>query len=276
MRLSDEPTLTLTLDYERGVQVDKPPFGEAVGDFLIRDFREPLPESKGDREIVRQIYVLEPTRTGKLQIDPIAVTFTDNRPGGDGRQHTVETEGLTIEVTSMVGDQVPTLGDLKGPAGPVELPDRGTSRLWWWVLGTVACVLAAAGVWWFIARRRAAQPEPELSPQELAYLELQQIVEQNLSQRDVKEFYVQLTGVVRRYIERTTGIRAPEQTTEEFLREIEAGTAFEEADRRRLAAFLESADLVKFAAYHPDAKDIETTFERAKSFIGLTERGAET
>jgi hypothetical protein len=272
-RLSDEPTLTLTLDCEQGVQVEKPPFGEAVGDFRIRDFREPLPETRSGRDIVRQIYVLEPLRTGQLQIDPIVVTFTDNRPQGDGAKHTAETEALTIEVTSMVEGEVPSLDDLKGPAGPVELPEQSTSRAWWLALGvlSVGGLGTAVGLW-LLLRRRGSQPERVLSPQELAYLELQRILEQELSQRDVKLFYVELTGVVRRYIERSTGIHAPEQTTEEFLREIGSGAVFSDAERDRLASFLESADLVKFAAHQPAAGDIETTFERAKMFIGLTEQ----
>src|SRR5262245_6491741 len=64
VRLSDEPTMTLTIDYEIGVDVEKPPFGEAVGDFLIRDFRDVLPEVNGRREVIRQRYKLEPTLTG--------------------------------------------------------------------------------------------------------------------------------------------------------------------------------------------------------------------
>ena len=79
VRLSDEPTLTLTLEYESGVQVDKPPFGEAVGDFNIRDFREPLPET--GRPCDRAAGLHPGTdATGQLQIDPLAITFTDRGP----------------------------------------------------------------------------------------------------------------------------------------------------------------------------------------------------
>ena len=45
----------------------------------------------------------------------------------------------------------------------------------------------------------------------------------NYSAANSEEFalyYMELTAVVRRYIERTTGVRAPEQTTEEFLHEV--------------------------------------------------------
>ena len=83
------------------------------------------------------------------------------------------------------------------------------------------------------------------------------------------QFYVELTAVVRRYIERTTGIRAPEQTTEEFLREISQANTFNRDTNERLRNFLESADLVKFAAFRPRHEDVEESFSRAKIFIGL-------
>ncbi|MCU0875640.1 MAG: hypothetical protein MUE50_25185, partial [Pirellulaceae bacterium] len=147
-RLSDEPTLTLTIDSARGVVVEKLPFGEAIGGFVIRDFREPLPETQGDREIRRQIYTLEPVQTGPQHIDPITVAFTDRRPQGDGKRHTVETESLAVEVTSMFPADVPSLDQLKPMAGPVELPPTTAGGLPWLAGGLLAAVLAAGGGWW--------------------------------------------------------------------------------------------------------------------------------
>jgi hypothetical protein len=268
-RLSDEPTLTLTIDSARGVVVEKLPFGEAIGGFVIRDFREPLPETQGDREIRRQIYTLEPVQTGPQHIDPITVAFTDRRPQGDGKRHTVETESLAVEVTSMFPADVPSLDQLKPMAGPVELPPTTAGGLPWLAGGLLAAVLAAGGGWWLLRRRRWDLPEKTLSPQELAYLELDALLQENVSATDVKLFYVRLTGIVRRYIERTTGVHAPEQTTEEFLREIGRGQLFLGDERTRLKAFLESADLVKFAAQEPTAADVEQTFQRAQAFLGL-------
>ena len=267
-RLSDEPVLTLTIDYEREVQIDKPPFGESIGDFIIRDYREPLPEVKGGRETVRQIYQLEPTRTGLLQIAPISMTFTDSRPGGDGKKHTIETEAIVVEISSMLASEAVSLDDLQGQAGPVKLPAGRSSAMGWLagllVLGTVALLVV-----WFQRRRRNLEEEPQLSPRELAYLELQALIKQDLAEVDVKLFYVHLTGIVRRFIERDMQIRAPEQTTEEFLREISSGEAFAREDQQRLKSFLESADIVKFAAHQPTPDDVEQAFDRAKVFVGL-------
>jgi hypothetical protein len=91
-----------------------------------------------------------------------------------------------------------------------------------------------------------------------------------LAARNVKLFYVKLTGVVRRYIERTTGIHAAEQTTEEFLHEMGTRGSFSPTDSQKLQQFLESADLVKFAGHQPRPEDINTSVQRARAFIGIS------
>jgi hypothetical protein len=263
--------LTLTIDSEEGVVVKKPPFGATLGSFTIRDLREPLPKINNGHEVLQQIYTLEPTETGKLRIDPISVAFTDRRPNGDGKTHTVETEPLSIEVTSHVGDKAPSLGDVRPPAGPIELPSHLAGWLWGLLVAGVATLVAACWLW-RRRRRRKAVAAVALSPEELANIELNRLVESRLAERDVKQFYVELTSIVRRYIERTTGIRAPEETTEEFLREISRAQTFGSDECSRLRDFLESADLVKFAAHQPRADDVAESIRRARLFIAINEK----
>jgi hypothetical protein len=264
-RLSDEPQLTLTIEHESGIEIRKPPFGEAVGNFIVRGFREPLPRSEGNRQVRQQIYTLEPTQAGPSQIDPIVISFVDKRPNGDGQQHQIETEALTVNVVSALDKESPSLAKIKGPQGPVPLPTP-TPNLLWWAIGAVAAAVIAVGAW-FNYHRPA--PEPVLSPRELAERELTSLWKSDVARTEVKEFYVGLTGIVRRYIERTSGIHAPEQTTEEFLRETVAHAAFSRDERQRLREFLEAADLVKFAAHRPLFQDIEESFHRAKLFVGM-------
>lgn len=266
-RLSDEPQLTLTIRALNGIRVQKVPFGEALGEFLIRDFHEPVPESDGDWQILRQIYTLEATHAGVLTVSPITVHFTDARQEGDGKQHSIESEAIPIEVSTLLAEEAPSLVDLQPAIGPVELPASAIASSWWIVGIVVVIAIAAAFAWQRV--RRSSVSDPQLSPQELAWLELEQIVEHNLAESDSKAFYVELTGVVRRYIERSTGVRAPELTTEEFLREIAGKETIAPNEQQRLRDFLEAADLVKFAGYEPQTTDIEQSFERAKRFIGL-------
>ncbi|MBN1910530.1 MAG: hypothetical protein JW818_12370 [Pirellulales bacterium] len=270
-RLSDRPTMTLSVDYPTGVTIHKTPFGEVIGDFDIVDVNEPLPKIEGDREIVQQVFTLEPQRAGKLEIWPIQVTFTDTRPDGDGRAHTVETKPLTVEVGSVIESESPELAALRPEAGPLGLPFSHIALLLW-ALGISSAGVAGWFVWRHYHRRQVQAAQRPLTPAEIALRELDQLLAEGLAQRDVKLFYVELTGIVRRFIERTTHIRAPEQTTEEFFKEISTRKTFPAEENRRLKRFLEAADLVKFAAHHPREEDIDASLARAKEFVGYTEQ----
>ena len=86
-----------------------------------------------------------------------------------------------------------------------------------------------------------------MSPIERAWVELDRLLKKGLPGRGrYKDFYVELTMVVRRYVQRKYGIRAPHMTTDEFLRECgEDETRV--VDTASLRRFLENADMVKFA-----------------------------
>ena len=122
-------------------------------------------------------------------------------------------------------------------------------------------------IWLWRRRKHPEVIQPQRSPREIAEEALSDLEQSDLSQSDVKQFYVDLTGIVRRYLEQTTGVRAPEETTEEFLRDISNHNAFGVEVRRRLQEFLISADLVKFAGHQPLPEDVITALERARRFV---------
>ena len=148
-------------------------------------------------------------------------------------------------------------------------PRRDLPPLSWKLVGWIAlCLLAAVAVL-FVAFRLvkfAAQKvkEHRMSPIERAWVELDRLLRKGLPGRGrYKDFYVELTMVVRRYIQRKYGIRAPHLTTEEFLAEVIAG-GDRLASPARLKQFLESSDMVKFAGVEatPDMADAATDSAR--------------
>ena len=267
LALSDEARLTLSIEYEDGVLVKFPPFGKRIGEFAIRDTRTPLPKIVDGRHLIEETFVLEPTATGRLVIWPINVTYTDSRGDGDVKQHSLRTEELSVNVTSIIEPGDASLAKLRPITGPSALPFPFRWALW---SSVAAAVLVAVVVWLFWWRRKSIEGVKVriLTPGELASAALDKLRESRLGQRDAKLYYVELTGIVRLYIERTTGIRAPEQTTEEFLREITRCETFACEQSVRFRNFLEAADLVKFAARRPGPEDIEESFARAEDFVG--------
>ncbi len=107
-----------------------------------------------------------------------------------------------------------------------------------------------------------------MSPIERALYELDKLLKKGLPGRGFyKDFYVELTMVVRRYIERQHGVRAPNLTTDEFLRAASSNAAFTKASLSELKAFLESADLVKFAGLEATPEMADGATGKAKNYL---------
>ena len=154
-------------------------------------------------------------------------------------------------------------------------PKRDLPPLSWKLVGWIAAaLLALLGLLAllvilvkYLARRIK---EHRMSPIERAWVELDRLLKKGLPGRGrYKDFYVELTMVVRRYIQRRYGIRAPHMTTEEFLR------AAKPSDELR--RFLESADMVKFAGVEatPEMADEATDSARGDLKSDAANAGAD-
>ena len=180
----------------------------------------------------------------------------------------MESPPLTIKYTSVLKNSFKPaeFSDIKGM---VELPGEFNPN-WLW-LGLIPVAVAIAVAVLLIARSRraeAVQMEPVVRPdvwarEQLRLLREEALVEQGL----VAEFYFRLTGIIREYIERRFAVRAPEQTTEEFLAAAREHPALGVRYGRLLADFLIAGDLVKFARYRPGTAEIQGAFGAAEAFI---------
>ena len=167
------------------------------------------------------------------------------------------------------------VGELeRNVAGDVEIAPKPywiaptTGMILRWIalaLGAAAVVFLAV----FFARKisRAAKLR-RMSPSERAFVELDALLGRKLTEKGLfKDFYIELTHVVRRYIERSHGIKAPEQTTEEFLAAAKAHPRFTPEVLAKLSDFLTSADLVKFAGLGSSSSLAEDAVKTARGYI---------
>lgn len=143
---------------------------------------------------------------------------------------------------------------------------KKVGRIALWVLAG----LAVAVVLFFLLRlcvRRVK--EIRLSPVERALVELDRLLAKSWPQHGrYKDFYVELTLVVRRYLQRAYGIRAPHLTTEEFLAEVTSGLAGSRVARCvSLKDFLESSDRIKFAGLESTPELASEAAGRARTFL---------
>jgi hypothetical protein len=268
-RLSDLVEMDVHVESQPDVEIKPPAFGQAVGDFLIRDYSERTPEpGAGNLRLFH--YQLEPTHAGKHLIRSVSIEFVDRRPNSErrGEPALIETDPLEVDVTSEWGDKAPSLADLEPMLSPQPVPRPFAIG---WLVASGLAVLLAILVFAGLRRRNRRPIEPRRqTAEEVAQAALALLLAENLPGRGlVKEFYLRLTGIVRQYVEDTTGIRAPEQTTEEFLRDMRSRAVFPPERAVRLAEFLEAADLVKYAGQQPEDSQLEQAIARAHEFVKL-------
>ena len=151
-------------------------------------------------------------------------------------------------------------------------PKKDLPPLSWKLVGLVALALAAlaaaVALAVFLVRLVVRKVrEHRMSPIERAWVELDRLLKKGLPGRGrYKDFYVELTMVVRRYVQRKYGVKAPHLTTEEFLRD---SRIIELSNNRigELKAFLESADMVKFAGVQATPEMADAATESARGYL---------
>ena len=263
-RLADPFDFEIVVKAPADVEVKPPAFGKAVGSFIIRDYTsaEHLVDSQPERHFH---YKLEATYAGRHLLRSTSIEYKD----AGGQFVLLETQPLTIYVTSELGDAAPSLANLAPLAPPRLLPRTPFSAGQFVIFGLLTVLLAVMGYLWYTRRQKKVLLARQKTPEELAREELAALLAEGLAQKGLfKEFYVRLTGIVRLYIERTTGIRAPEQTTEEFLYAMRERNVFPTERARQLKQFLEAADMVKYAALLPGERQLEESVARAQEFVG--------
>ncbi|MBI4169594.1 MAG: hypothetical protein HY510_06625, partial [Acidobacteria bacterium] len=174
---------------------------------------------------------------------------------------------LPFEGASVLGTGDTRPADIKPPA---RMPER---RMWPWVLAALGLLGAGAWLWW--RRRRPAvaleaPAVPPLPPHETAYAELERLLASGLLEKGrIKEFYIDLAEILRRYLEGRYGIDTFERTTFEILEALRA-VRLPVRIAAATAEFLGECDLVKFARYLPAAEETRGTVERAYRLVDET------
>ena len=237
-----------------------------LGDFTITDFGE-LPTRKHDgRVIVSRWYTLTIFTSGDHLVPAPKVQY---RTAGEELRE-IEGNEVLVGVTSLLAQEKDP-SDIRDIKPPEELPFD------WRPYGIAAAVLAAIGLlsaslFYLLNRPRrqriiAPQPPHEVALAALIQLRVRRLIEEGR----FEEYYVQLSAIVRRYVEERFRLRAPEMTTEEFLLAMSSDGRLAPPHRRLLGDFLSQADLVKFARHLPTLEDSENAYVAARRFIEETQ-----
>lgn len=261
-RLGDPIYVRLTIEQKPGASGVTAPFQhEALGRFAVTGWT-PATQRRDDGTIVEeQTYTLEAPGSGRFRIPPLRIVV------GTGDQ---EEEVLTEEIPVTVAPVDPARAHEPLAQARGSLPPHTTvSYVPMFIAGGV--LLVGLGVLAFLgigAMRRRAVRQARVSAYEEAVRRLEALSARGApDERSADSWYVELSSIVRRYLEGRYGVRAPELTTEEFLQEARRAAGLAADHRELLTAFLERCDRVKFAGYRPDSDESMATLAAARAFV---------
>lgn len=140
---------------------------------------------------------------------------------------------------------------------------------WVWVLLFSVLLAAALFIRWRRKRKLAAIAEVVAHAHEGALAELEK-ARALMTPANSRAYGIEVSGIVRRYIERRFQIVAPRRSTEEFLAEASASEKLNETQRSLQAEFLGSCDLLKFGRARAEFSEMEAMHAAAVRFVRET------
>ena len=219
---------------------------------------------KGDRYELIKKYGLTQFDSGKYTIPRIPIIINGK---------TVYSDSLAIEISDVKVDtlkqkmfDIKDIATVKSPMGN------------WWIYVLVVIGLIGLGfLIFYLLKNRKPKAKAEVivykTPIEKATTLLQQLESKELWQKGaVKDYYSELTDIVRNYIEEEIKIPAMESTTSELIEGLRKAAKQKKLKLsndtvENLEKVLQQADLVKFAKVTPMDYEIEEDKKRISNTI---------
>ncbi len=187
------------------------------------------------------------------------------------------TDSLKIDVTTVAVD---TMAQKMYDIKDITNVEKSSTFPWAWVLGILATLTIICGLlYWFVWRKKNLTEEEKvalLPPYDRAMLELKKLENSKyLIQDEYKQYYSELTDIVRSYLEEDVHISALESTTDQLIEKLEmlkdAGNLKIDSDTlNQFKRILQTSDLVKFAKSKPDTSIAEQDRKSIENIVTKT------
>ncbi|MFH0765170.1 MAG: hypothetical protein V2A61_01985 [Calditrichota bacterium] len=215
-------------------------------------------------------YIISLFEAGRIALPDLPVVY--NRPEGPD---TIWTKAGAILVKSVLSSADTTSLELKDVHPPVRL-GWTLADLAPYLIALVIIIAIAAAAWWLWRRYKrlsgeipAYVPSP-LPPHVTALNRLEELRLKKLWQNGyLKEYYSELTDIIKEYIGGRFNFIAPEMTTEELL---EGRSRWAPDDERYLLIrrILTCGDLVKFAKFKPAPSENDRCWGAGFAYVEAT------
>jgi hypothetical protein len=256
IRIGDQTTLHLGVDYkdkDRVINITPDmPLDTAVFEVIKKTAWES--GGRGAMWGIHRDIVITAWDTGLYKIP--SMIFTVQHPNGDTSNFETRPLMLTVENPKGVDKMVAPISIKE-----IILEDRTLEDFLPFIVGLIGLVALGFLIWAYKKKRKEKQVAPIIQqivhpPNIIAERQLKELkVKQLWEKGEIKEYYSELSHILRGYIETAFQIPALESTTDELIDALQASknAAFQGQDEviEQLQDLLQTADLVKFAKVIP-------------------------
>lgn len=213
------------------------------------------------RKRVTHTYVLDADRAGIYPVGAVEVKVD----GGE----TISVSAPGIVARTLTPQEKAEVERFAPAADPIDLPAAFYQQWQFWAACATLALLAACISAILYSRRRTPKGFQRIQPPwEVALGRLKSLEERRLPESGkIQPYYVELSAILRHYIEDRFHIHAPERTTPEFLAEASGRGVFTEDQQQLLSRFLRHSDRVKFAQHRPTTEEMELSFSEVRRFV---------
>lgn len=283
--IGDLITYTLEVTHDEKLEVKLPGRAfvvlDTAGQILpddalnISDYQQ-YPQQQVNGQVVERVeYVFSPFLVGQFTVASLTVTY---KAPGDTSYQRIFAEPIQIVVESLKPSATGDIRDLKA--------QWEIQRNLWLIITPILIGLGVLGLIIlliiFYKRWRAGKAllprfeKPPRPPHEIALEALDELVHTDLlATGQVKEFYIRISDIIRRYIEGRYFIVAVEMTTSQLLLNLQSANVEPEITTL-IRDFLNQCDLVKFAKYLPEAAENDEIIRQAYAVVHQTKLILET
>lgn len=221
---------------------------------------------QGSMVTYRQRLLITGFDSGLFQIPPFVFAIV---PAG-GETYSAPSDSMQLLVQTVPVDTTKAFKPIKG----VMSAESSWMDYLLLIIGVVVFLgLAGYVIYYFARNKKVAVPKPAGPPEALQERTLRQLNELDAKQlwqkKQTKEYYVQLTDIVRNYIEDRFNTPALELTTDELLYKAQRHRELQPY-HSILSGILYTADLAKFAKAEPLPQEHMDAMDKAKQLVNLS------
>jgi Domain of unknown function (DUF4381) len=265
VKLSEKLTIFMRVEGEQPLEIELTEKVRSTAgwhlEMLGKPTSTPLDNDKGVRW--QQVFVATPLEPGPQPLQLPALQFTEK----GGEEQKIAWQPLELRITTRVAKV--DVSEARDRSGIEELPPVPAPQPWWlWLLLAVPLMAIAALLIW---RRRRGRPVIEPPPGPAALRELEELGRIPASNADdVKRFYMGLSDVLRRYLEKRFQLPATRLTTAEFSAALAKAWPQNGVHQKVLDDILQRCDLAKFAEIIPAPDDSQAVITAVRGFVEAT------